>query len=83
MKLDSTGTFQEINYKVIEASYVIALEIAKQKKPHTIGETYFLKLSDEELDLIQNPFNLVVEKIPDDCQDEFLEFQNDWSNGHV
>jgi hypothetical protein len=38
IKLDSTLAFQEMNHKVTEASYVIALEIAKQKKPHTIGE---------------------------------------------
>lgn len=38
MKLDSTGLFQENNHKVIEASYVVALEKAKQKKPHIIAE---------------------------------------------
>jgi hypothetical protein len=38
MKLDSTKAFQEVNRKVSEA-YVVALEIAKQKKTHTIGET--------------------------------------------
>ena len=32
MKLDSTGVFQQMKKKVIEASYVVALEIAKQKK---------------------------------------------------
>ncbi|KAE9537017.1 hypothetical protein AGLY_006824 [Aphis glycines] len=35
---DSTGLFQENNHKVIEASYAVALEIAKHKKPHTIAE---------------------------------------------
>ena len=34
MKLDSTRAFQQMNQKVIEASYVVALEIAKQKKNH-------------------------------------------------
>ncbi|XP_064462249.1 protein FAM200C-like [Ornithodoros turicata] len=38
MKLDSTGAFQVAGHNVMEASYVIALEIVKQKKPHTIGE---------------------------------------------
>jgi hypothetical protein len=32
MKLDSTGTFQEVNQKICEASYVVALELAKHKK---------------------------------------------------
>ncbi|XP_064485888.1 SCAN domain-containing protein 3-like [Ornithodoros turicata] len=39
VKLDSTGAFQVAGHNVMEGSYFIALEIAKQKKPHTIGET--------------------------------------------
>lgn len=39
MKLGATGVFQETNHKITEVSYVVALEIAKQKKPHTIGKT--------------------------------------------
>lgn len=39
MKMDKTGSFFATNSKVVEASYVVALEIAKQKKPHTVGET--------------------------------------------
>ncbi len=38
-KLDATGAFQQQTSSVAEASYEVALEIAKQKKPHTIGET--------------------------------------------
>ena len=38
-RLDCTGSFNQSNVAAIEASYVVALEIAKQKKPHTIGET--------------------------------------------
>ena len=38
MRLVSTEDFKEKNQKVTEASYFVALEIAKQKKPHTIGE---------------------------------------------
>lgn len=38
---------------------------------------YFPELSDEELDLVRNPFRLSVEKVPDDCQDEFLELKAD------
>lgn len=30
MKLDATGFFQKTNHKITEASYVVALEIAKQ-----------------------------------------------------
>lgn len=33
MKLGTTGIFQETNHKITEASYVVALKIAKQKKP--------------------------------------------------
>lgn len=38
-RLDFTGSFQQENAALIQASYEVALEIAKQKKPHTIGET--------------------------------------------
>lgn len=38
-KLDSSGTFFEENISLVEASYEVALQIAKQKKPHTIAET--------------------------------------------
>jgi len=42
MKLGATGLFQETNYEITEASYhyVVALEITKQKRPHTISETF-------------------------------------------
>ncbi len=38
-KLDANGSFQQQTSSVVEASYEIAFEIAKQRKPHTIGET--------------------------------------------
>ncbi|XP_023216822.1 zinc finger BED domain-containing protein 5-like, partial [Centruroides sculpturatus] len=37
-KLDRTGSFQQESTALVQASYEVALEIAKQKKPHTIGE---------------------------------------------
>ena len=37
-RLDFTGSFQQENDALIQASYEVALEIAKQKKPHAIGE---------------------------------------------
>ncbi|XP_076359162.1 zinc finger BED domain-containing protein 5-like [Tachypleus tridentatus] len=33
---------------------------------------YFPELSNDELDLVRNPFKFSVEKVSDDCQDEFL-----------
>jgi hypothetical protein len=38
-RLDPTGSFQQQSIAAVQASYEVALEIAKQKKPHTIGET--------------------------------------------
>ena len=38
-RLDRSGLFQQQSAAVVEASFEIALEIAKQKKPQTIGET--------------------------------------------
>ena len=39
MRLDSPGEFFVRNSKIVEASYEVVLEIAPQKKPHTIGES--------------------------------------------
>ena len=50
MKLISTEDFKESSQKVTEASYVIALEIAKQRKPHTIGENLIKPCS---LDMVE------------------------------
>ncbi len=37
--LDATNAFQQQTLSVVELSYEVALEIAKQKKPYTISET--------------------------------------------
>ena len=39
MRLDASGKFFTRECKIVEASYAVALEIAKQKKPHTIRKT--------------------------------------------
>ena len=39
MRLDASSDFFGKNNQLLEASYLVAFEIAKQKKPHTIGET--------------------------------------------
>ena len=38
-KLDTSGYFQEQSTANLTASFEVALQIAKQKKPHNIGET--------------------------------------------
>ncbi|XP_067945066.1 protein FAM200C-like [Watersipora subatra] len=38
-KLDSTGSFHIQAQAITEASYALSYRIAKDKKPHTIGET--------------------------------------------
>uniref|UniRef100_A0A0L8H400 HAT C-terminal dimerisation domain-containing protein n=1 Tax=Octopus bimaculoides TaxID=37653 RepID=A0A0L8H400_OCTBM len=35
------------------------------------------ELCNNELDLVQNLFKLLMVKVPDDCQDEFLELKSD------
>ena len=37
--MDESGTYQQTNISIVKASYVIALQVAKAKKPHTIGES--------------------------------------------
>ena len=39
MRLDACSDCFRKNYQLLEASYLVAFEIEKQKKPHTIGET--------------------------------------------
>ena len=50
MRLDASGDFCTGERKIVEASYVVAFEIAQQKKPHSIGETLIkpcvLKMAD-------------------------------------
>ena len=38
-RLDSSGSFQQTDQKLTEASFVVSQIIARQKKPHNIGET--------------------------------------------
>ena len=38
-KLDQTGMFWRTNKAAVQASYAIALHMAKTKKPHNISET--------------------------------------------
>ena len=38
-RLDSTGTFRQQTDAIVEASYEVSYKIAREKKPHTIGET--------------------------------------------
>ena len=39
-------------------------------------DKYFPETSDEELDFVRNLFTFPVEKLPDECQDKFLELMN-------
>ena len=39
MRLDASSDFFRKNNQLLEASYLVAVEIAKQKKRHTIGKT--------------------------------------------
>ena len=38
LKLDETGTYQQTNKNIVPASYLIALQVARTNKGHTIGE---------------------------------------------
>ncbi|XP_068227660.1 protein FAM200C-like [Palaemon carinicauda] len=37
--MDESGTYQQTNISIVKDSYVIALQVAKAKKPHTTGES--------------------------------------------
>ena len=76
MRLDALGEFFTRECKIVEASYAVAFEIAKQKKPHPIGETLtkscVLKMADimlgkdAERKLASNPLsNSTIQRIKD------------------
>lgn len=46
-KLDHSGSFHQSNKAAVLASYVVALKIAQQKKPHSIGETLVMPCTKE------------------------------------
>ena len=41
-RIDASGSFHQQNAAVVEASFPVSFEIAKKKKPHTIGEELIL-----------------------------------------
>ena len=52
VKLDTTGSFYKQNAALVEASYYVALQIAKQNKPHTIGETLIRPCASKMVELV-------------------------------
>ena len=51
-KLDATGNMHISSKSALEASYIVALRIAKAKKPHTIGEELILPCAKDIVRLI-------------------------------
>ena len=41
-RFDGSGSFQQQSTAAVKASYLVALRIAEQKKPHTVGESLIL-----------------------------------------
>jgi hypothetical protein len=82
MKLDPTGVFQEVNHKVSEASYVVALETAKRSQNggncagKRTGEKtcsrFTIKLSKEISNMAINIKDQVVQEIKSATFDSFL-----------
>ncbi|XP_066941067.1 SCAN domain-containing protein 3-like [Macrobrachium rosenbergii] len=73
-KLDHSGSFHQSNKAALHASYVVALKIAQQKKPHSIGETLVMpctvrimlgEQSAEKLDTLPLSDNTVQRRISD------------------
>ena len=77
MRLDASIDFFRRNNQLLEASYLVAFEIAKQKKPHTIGKTLIKpcilktagivlkKETEKKLDAISLPNNTIQRRIKD------------------
>ncbi|XP_045109127.1 zinc finger BED domain-containing protein 5-like [Portunus trituberculatus] len=87
-RLDASGSFHQQNAAVVEASFLVALEIAKKKKPHTIGEELILpcaktmvklvlgEKSAEKLNAISLSNNTVqrrISQISDDIREQVIQ----------
>uniref|UniRef100_A0A0P4VR47 Uncharacterized protein n=1 Tax=Scylla olivacea TaxID=85551 RepID=A0A0P4VR47_SCYOL len=85
-RLDASGSFHQQN--VVEASFPVSLEIAKKKKPHTIGEELILpcaktmvklvlgEKSAEKLNAISLSNNAVqrrISQISDDIKEQVIQ----------
>ena len=78
------------NYSVFE-SMSMMLEMENKQMPELLKENiishltaleeeskhYFPEVSDEELNLVRNPFKYSVDSIPDEQQNELIDLQND------
>ena len=80
-KLDATGDFYSSSKSALEASYIVSLQIAKAKKPHTIGEELILPCTkaivslmigtdaERKLNTLSLSDNTVQRRILDICED--------------
>lgn len=87
-RLDASGSFHQQNAAVVEASFLVSLEIAKKKKPHTIEEELILpcaktmvklvlgEKSAEKLNAISLSNNKVqrqISQISDDIKEQVIQ----------
>ncbi|XP_063872897.1 zinc finger BED domain-containing protein 5-like [Scylla paramamosain] len=87
-RLDASGSFHQQNAAVVEASFLVSLEITKKKKPHTIGEELILpcaktmvklvldEKSAEKLNAISLSNNTVqrrISQISDDIKEQVIQ----------
>ncbi|XP_068237352.1 zinc finger BED domain-containing protein 5-like [Palaemon carinicauda] len=68
--------------KFIDALRAFITKLENWKRRHLTArenefKRYFPEPSDDESDLVRNPFKLSVEKVPEDCQDEILHLKTD------
>ena len=64
-RLDTTGVYSQQSIACIEASYVVSLRIAKQHKPHTIGEDLILHCAKDIVRIVfGNEFANKLSSIP-------------------
>lgn len=84
MKLNKFSTFEELSslFTTNSDSETMPESINTEIVQHLTAledeiERYFPELNGNELNLTRNPFRLLVEKVPDEYQDEFLELKMD------
>ena len=72
--------FQKVNMLLVSREKIskkIKGTFKRLSALQNIFERYFPEAINEDLDFVRNPFAYPVEKLSDECQDEFLEMIND------
>ena len=80
--LNNMSMFEKLDMVLDESNNEIPSSIQRDITAHLTAledefKCYFPEVTSNELDMVRNPFRFSVQRLPDVCQDEFLELKND------